>query len=172
MNIKTLIFTVIEMIIKIVILAVLILYIYKGVTGAYDFGYKVFADKPLSANNGRTITVAIAEGADVKDIAAMLEEKGLIEDKNLFIVQEYLSSFHEKEKSGIYDLSTSMTANEMLEIISGEGIEDDEEVNSNNIVEGEEASEDGEETGDDGYITEEGDFEETVEPNAENIVTE
>lgn len=129
MNIKSLILSVIETIIKVVILAVAIMYIFKGVTAAYDFGYKVFADEPVSINNGRTITVGVAESASVKDVAEMLEEKGLINDAKLFVVQELLSAYHDEIKPGIYDLRTDMTAHEMLQIMSsGENILADEEV--------------------------------------------
>ena len=47
-----------------------------------------------------------------------LQEAGLIEDSNLFIVQELLSAHHGKILPGIYDLSTEMTAGQMLEIMS------------------------------------------------------
>lgn len=123
MNIKGLIITVIETIIKVVILAVAVMYILKGVNLAYDFGYKVFADEPMSANNPRTITVGVGESAGVKDIAAMLEDKGLIGDAKLFMVQEYLSAYHNKIQPGIYDLSTGMTASEMIQVMSGNGEE-------------------------------------------------
>ena len=72
----------------------------------------------MSIIGGRTITVGIAEDADIKDIAEMLEEKGLIEDANLFVVQELLSAYHGEIIPGIYDLSSNMTAMEMLEIMS------------------------------------------------------
>ena len=83
-----------------------------------------------SITGGRTITVGIAEDADIKDIAKMLEEKGLISDYRLFVVQELLSAQHDKIKPGIYDLSTDMKAEEMLEILAGEG----EEGNSNTVA--------------------------------------
>lgn len=123
MNIKSLILAVLETIIKVVIFAVLVMFIVKGVTAAYDFGYKVFADEPVSLDNGRTITVGISENASAKDVANMLEEKGLIGDAKLFVVQELLSAYHNEIKPGIYDLRTDMTAHEMLQIMaSGENI--------------------------------------------------
>ena len=125
MNIKSLALTVIENVVKVVILVFLMMYIFKGVTAAYEFGYKVFADEPVSANNGRIITVAVAEGASVDDVAAMLESKGLIEDQKLFVIQEYLSAYHDEIKPGIYDLSTAMTAAEMIEIMATESTDDD-----------------------------------------------
>ena len=118
MNVKYLIGTVVETIVKVVVIAAVIVFVMRGATKAYDFGYRVFADTPVSVSGGRTITVGIAEGASVKDIAEMLEEKGLIEDANLFIVQELLSAYHGEILPGIYDLGTDMTAEQMLEIMS------------------------------------------------------
>ncbi|MBQ8598119.1 MAG: endolytic transglycosylase MltG [Lachnospiraceae bacterium] len=118
MNIKSLIATVLETIIKVVVLAAFVLFVFRGASTAYDFGYRVFADEPVSVAGGRTITVGIAESASVKEIAEMLEEKGLINDASLFVVQEFLSAHHNKIIPGIYDLSTDMTAEEMLEIMS------------------------------------------------------
>lgn len=125
MKVKTLIAAVIETVIKIVVLVLAVMLIYKGISKAYNFGYRVFADKPISSGTGRTITIGISEESDVKDVGAMLKEKGLIEDEDLFFVQELLSSYHGKIKPGIYDLSTNMKVSEMLAIISsGEGSED------------------------------------------------
>ena len=108
----------VETIIKVVVLAVAVMFIVRGATKAYDFGYRVFADKPVSVSGGRTITVGVSENMSVKDIAAMLEEKGLIEDADLFVVQELLSAYHGEIRPGIYDLSTDMTAAQMMEIMS------------------------------------------------------
>lgn len=120
MNVKYLIGTVIETLVKIVILAVVIVFVFRAATQAYDFGYKVFADEPMSISGGRTITIGVAENASIKDIAEMLQEKGLIEDAQLFVVQELLSAYHNKIIPGIYDLGTDMTAEQMLEIMSTE----------------------------------------------------
>lgn len=118
MKVGHLIATVVETIIKVVVLAVAVMFIVRGATKAYDFGYRVFADKPVSISGGRTITVGVSENMSVKDIAAMLEEKGLIEDADLFVVQELLSAYHGEIRPGIYDLSTDMTAAQMMEIMS------------------------------------------------------
>lgn len=118
MKVGHLIATVVETIIKVVVLAVAVMFIVSGATKAYDFGYRVFADKPVSVSGGRTITVGVSENMSVKDIAAMLEEKGLIEDADLFVVQELLSAYHGEIRPGIYDLSTDMTAAQMMEIMS------------------------------------------------------
>ena len=141
MNGKYLVGAVIEAVIKVIVIAVVVMFVFRTATTANDFGYKVFADKPVSVSGGRTITVGIAESANVKDIAQMLEEKGLIEDARLFVVQELLSAYHGEILPGIYDLSTSMTAEEMLAVMStpaeeskeedddvGESVEESEEI--------------------------------------------
>lgn len=160
MSIKSLIFAVIENIIKVVILAALIMYIFKGVTLAYDFGYKVFADTPMSANSGRIITIGVAEGASTEDVANMLEEKGLIENAKRFMIQEYLSAYHGEIKPGIYDLSTDMTASEMIEIMS---TEKEEEPNIQNVEENIEESEEALE-GEDGLLEDTENMEAIGEP--------
>ncbi|MBQ2936208.1 MAG: endolytic transglycosylase MltG [Lachnospiraceae bacterium] len=124
MKVKYLIGAVVETIIKVVVLAAIVAFVLKTSTAAYDFGYRVFADEPVSVTGGRTITVGISEEADIKDIAAMLEEKGLIADADLFVVQELLSAYHGEIIPGIYDLSTAMTAEEMLSIMSTPAMEE------------------------------------------------
>lgn len=118
MNAKYLVVAMIETIIKIAVIAAVVVFVFRGATQAYDFGYRVFADQPVSVSGGRTITVGISENASVKEIAEMLEEKGLIEDSKLFVMQELLSAYHNKILPGIYDLSTDMTAEQMLEVMS------------------------------------------------------
>ncbi len=44
---------------------------------------------------------------------------GLITDKNLFKLQERFSEYHGMERPGTYELSTAMTPEEMLVVMSG-----------------------------------------------------
>lgn len=118
MNGKYLIGVVIETVLKVIVIAAAVMFVLRASGKAYNFGYRVFADEPVSVTGGRTITVGVAEGAKIKDIAAMLEEKGLIEDAKLFVVQELVSAHHGEILPGIYDLNTGMTAAEMLSVMS------------------------------------------------------
>ena len=127
MKARYLITAAVETIIKVVVLAAVVVFIGRGASKAYDFGYRVFADEPISVSGGRTITVGISENMSVKDIALMLEEKGLIEDADLFVVQELLSAYHGELRPGIYDLGTDMTATQMMEIMSASGQETEED---------------------------------------------
>lgn len=168
MNAKALIGTVIETIIKVLVLAAAIILVFKGATKAYDFGYRVFADEPMSVTGGRTITVGIAEDASITDIAKMLEEKGLISDYRLFVVQEFLSAQHNKIKPGIYDLSTGMKAEEMLEILAGEGGEGNGNTVAPNAGTGDAADTSGEEINTEELGNEDMDVEVLPEDTAES----
>ena len=117
MNAKKLFGAVSAMIIKIALAAVVIVAVFRLAVYAYDFGYQVFADIPVSEGEGRIVSVVISEGQSSRDLAKMLEQKGLINDANAFYVFERLSDYKDLLQPGTYELSTSMKAEEMLEIV-------------------------------------------------------
>ena len=117
MNAKQLFGAVSAMIIKIALAAVVIVAVFRLAVYAYDFGYQVFADIPVSEGEGRIVSVVISEGQSSRDLAKMLEQKGLINDANAFYVFERLSDYKDLLQPGTYELSTSMKAEEMLEIV-------------------------------------------------------
>lgn len=121
MKARQLIGTVVDTVIKIVVIIVAVMFIYKYALEAYDFGYRIFAEPPVSsADTARVISISISEEATAMDIGKVLEEKGLINDARLFYVQELLSGHHDELIPGIYELSSDMTSKEMIEIITTE----------------------------------------------------
>lgn len=120
MNLKYVVGATAQLIFKVVLFAVIIMYIIRAATAAYDYGYRVFTEPPVSYDEGRIISVYIEDGSSVLDVGEMLQDKGLIRDGRLFMVQELLSENHGKIQPGIYDLSTAMTAQEILEVIAQE----------------------------------------------------
>lgn len=117
MNVKQLLGAIVAMIVRIALAAAVIIVVFKLAVGAYNFGYQVFADIPVSEGEGRTVSVVVSENQSVKDVAKVLEQKGLITDANVFYVQERLSEYKDQMKSGTYELSTAMTSEEMLRIL-------------------------------------------------------
>ena len=111
---------------KIVLVVVAAMFIYKYAVVAYDYGYRIFSEQPMTSGEGRKVEVPITEDMDVKEIGQVLENKGLIRDANLFRMQERLSENHGKIQPGLYELSTSMTAEEMIAVMS-ESAADSEE---------------------------------------------
>ena len=120
MSIKEVIGSTFELILKAAVLIFAVTYIIRAGTSAYEYGYRVFTEAPVSQGEGRTISVSVEEPVSAKDVGKMLEERGLIRDANLFVIQELLSENHDKMQPGIYDLSTSMTAEEMLSVMSAD----------------------------------------------------
>ena len=126
MSIKNVIGATAQIIIKVVVFAYLIMYIFRTAIAAYDYGYRVFTEPPLSYGDGRIISVYIEEDSSALDVGEMLQEKGLIRDGRLFMIQELLSENHGKIQPGVYDLNTNMTSQEMLAVIAQEPESDEE----------------------------------------------
>lgn len=111
-----------------VVVAVLAAYvIYRGAEICFDYGYRIFTEPAVSAGEGRTVTVAITEDMSPADIGRLFESRGLVRDARLFMLQYYLSEFRKDVGPGIFELSTSMTAEEMMEamVIPKEETEDE-----------------------------------------------
>lgn len=126
MTIKGIIGSTVELIIKIAALVFFVSYLLKASAMAYDYGYRIFTEAPVSLGEGRIISVSVEGPVSVKAVGDMLEERGLIRDANLFVIQELLSENHGKIQPGIYDLSTAMTAEEMMAVMA-ENAPDEEE---------------------------------------------
>ena len=117
MNAKQLLGAISAMIVRIVVAAAIIAAVFKLAISAYDFGYQIFADVPMSEGSGRTVSVVVSEGQSSKELAKMLEQKGLIKDANVFYIQEQLSDYKDMIKPGTYELSTAMNSEQMLAIL-------------------------------------------------------
>lgn len=117
MEARAILGTVVGAVIKVVVAAVFIMFIYRYTFVAYDVGYRIFAESSIEMAPGRDIAVTISEGDSVKDVAEMLEEKGLIRDYRIFLVREMVSATDEELAPGTYQLNTSMTIEEMLSIM-------------------------------------------------------
>lgn len=126
MNIKEILGATAQIIVKVAIFAIIIMYVFRAAVAAYDYGYRVFTEEAVSTGEGRIISVSIEGSQSVLDVGNMLQEKGLIRDGKLFVIQELLSENHGNIQPGVYDLSTSMTAQEMLAVIAVE-LEPEEE---------------------------------------------
>lgn len=100
--------------------------IYRGGLLCYDYGYRIFTEPAVSSGEGRTVTVAITEDMSASEIGQLLENKGLIRDAKLFVLQYYLSEYRKDVKPGIFELSTSMTVEEMMAAMVPEDNGDDE----------------------------------------------
>ena len=118
MNSKEVVISVFSTVFKIVLAIIMVMLVYKWSLQAYDYGQRVFNEPPMSAGNGRTVTIVINEGDSAKEIGKKLEKNGLIRDAMLFRIQEMLSAYKDKLQPGTYELNTSMKTEEMMEIMA------------------------------------------------------
>ena len=93
---------------------------------AYVLAYAVVKEAPKDKEPGKTVSVTIPDDASAREIANILYDNGLIDDKIVFICQERISGYHGKEIGGTYELNSSEAPNELLARLSGEEPEDDE----------------------------------------------
>lgn len=114
-------------VIKIALTVIVVLFIYNGAMIGYEFGYRVFKQQPMALGTGRSVTVSIPEDVTVKGMSELFLEKGLIDNKLLFTAQYYLSEFREELRPGVYELSTAMTVEEMMEVMGTHPEEEESE---------------------------------------------
>lgn len=106
---------------SVVVLVLFGFLLYRMGEYAYDFGYRVFTEGAMTTEEkAKDKVVQITSDMGAKDIGDVLEGKELIRDSNLFVVQLMLSAYKDDIKPGTYTLSTSMTAREMMQIMSAE----------------------------------------------------
>ncbi len=108
------------------VLVVLLLFIVGDYM--YKFGQKVFNEKAMSySEHAVAIEVTIPQGASVMDIAGILSDNGLVENRALFFTQALLSDYYNNFTGGTYVLRTDMKPSQIMAIIAPEPEEDTEE---------------------------------------------
>ena len=128
MSAKKIILGLLDTAVKVAFVIVVAMLISKYAKVAYNYGYHIFNQTAVSSGTGRTVTFTVGSGDSADTIAENLLGVGLITDKNLFKLQERFSEYHGMEQAGTYELSTAMTPEEMLTVMSGgqEGAEGEE----------------------------------------------
>jgi cell division protein YceG involved in septum cleavage len=98
--------------IRIIVITLLVMLFYTGITKGFSFGYDIFAGTAVGKAPGRDITIVVKEGESSATVGKRLEAAGLIEDSSIFLVQQIFYDY--KIYPGEYTLNTSMTSKEML----------------------------------------------------------
>lgn len=116
MKASSVISSVLGVIIRVLVTVLIVVVIYRGAELCYDYGYRIFTEEAIAAEGeGKTVSVTITSSMSPRDIGALFESKGLVRDGNLFTLQYYLSEFVKDVGPGTFELSTAMTAEEMME---------------------------------------------------------
>lgn len=101
---------------RLIILALVILLLYEGVTRGYAFGHEIFYASAMEAEPGRNKEMTVAKGTSVAQVAKLLKDKGLIANEYSFIIQAEF--FDYKVNPGDYTFNTSMTSKEILQLMN------------------------------------------------------
>lgn len=117
---------IVEIALRLIVICAVVTLVYNASITAYDFGFQIFAERPISVGSGRIVKVTVPMGSGASDVGKILKDNGLIKDDKLFICQELLSAYHGELKPGEYELSTSMTPTEMMQIMAGNGEPEEE----------------------------------------------
>lgn len=96
-----------------VILLIVYVTIHLSKTG-YEYGYRLYTETAVDEAPGRDVLVQVKPDMSNKQIAGMLEEKGLVRDSKLFYLQLKLSAYNHSIEPGVYTLNTSMTPKELM----------------------------------------------------------
>jgi UPF0755 protein len=127
MNARKLARIVIGVSFEIIMVALVVILIYNCGLKAYSFGFSVFAEQPVASEPGRDVNVTIDANSSTYEIGELLVAKGLIRDEKLFYVQMKLLALNEKVNSGKYTLNTSMTAQDMINMMTSDAEEEETE---------------------------------------------
>lgn len=124
MNLNKALFEFIRIAFMIMVTLLVIIAAVKLSSKGYDFGYRVFTEPAIEEVPGRDILVEVKEGTSNRELGIILEQKGLVRDADLFYLQIMLSAYSKRILPGVYTLNTSMTAKEMMVVMSTEEVEE------------------------------------------------
>lgn len=125
MNLKRVVFKIVSISFSILVTLLVVIGLINLGKYCYNFGYRVFTEKPVASSPGTDIAVTVGSGTSEYELGKQLKRKGLIRDENLFFAQLKLSAYSGRLLPGTYTLNTSMTAKEMMAVMSAS--EDTEE---------------------------------------------
>ena len=96
---------------------VMVIIIVVCATAAFNFGSKIFNSNGVEEEPGTDMTFTVDKGTTIKQFGKTLEEYGVIEDANAFVVQSYIYTV-KTIKPGTYTFNTSWTGEEIFKTIS------------------------------------------------------
>lgn len=125
MNVQKAMLSVGLFLLRLSIVILVIVGIYKLGGYAYTFGYSIMADTAAEPEPGRDMRVSLTSDMTAKEVAQLLERKGLVHNADIFQIQLKINKYEERLEPGDYILNTSMTPRKLMQTLAGE--EEEEE---------------------------------------------
>lgn len=129
--------SIIKKIMKYFMIALLVIVL---VGGFFTWNYIKGETQPVDTAQTELVSFEIEQGASVKEVSKALEKEGIIRNSklfNLYLKFKNVSGF----KSGLYHVSKSMTLDEIIAELSGQGKDKDQNATKVLIREGEQLTE-------------------------------
>ena len=118
MNLNKMVFKFVRFSFSILVTLLVVACLIKLGASCYEFGYRVFTEKPMEEAPGTDKVVEVTADMSEIEIRKLLEKNGLVRDEKLFYAQLKLSAYSGKLRPGTYTLNTSMTAKEMMVVMT------------------------------------------------------
>lgn len=122
---------------RVIVIALLVYALTNGVREAYSYGHGLLYDHAMAGENAPEVEFVITEDETVDEIAEELLKGGFIDNTTAFKVQSRL--YEADYVSGIYTISKSMTASEIIQYLTQEG-KKNRELLEKNLVDAEAAT--------------------------------
>ncbi len=113
-----------ETVIHICVYLLVILIFIRAATLAYDFSYDVFGNPAASRYDQTVFQFEVPEGASAGEVADKLEASGLVRYSLAFRIKARLSKLENSIIPGTYELSPSMTSDEIMVILTTPPVDD------------------------------------------------
>ncbi len=107
---------IIRILLNILFYVVVVVLIIKASGITYEFAYQIFGQETAAPAPGHDVEIQIKKGESTLNVATKLESNKLIKDKYSFYVKAKLKSH--SIMPGTYTLNTSMTYDEIFEIVT------------------------------------------------------
>lgn len=114
-----------EFMLSLLINIVIVFIIIKLFSYSFNFAYSVFGDVAKDPTGREYAVIEIPADSSTLQIGKALEDNNIIEDKYVFFAKIRIKKLGGQIKAGKYGLSSSMTYNEIINLICG--INEDEE---------------------------------------------
>ncbi|SHO53983.1 endolytic transglycosylase MltG [Anaerocolumna xylanovorans] len=117
--------TILKILLNILFYTIVIILLVKISGMAHDFGYQVFGKVTASEAPGHDAAIQVKKGESTMNIASKLEVNGIIVNKYSFFLKAKLKKYN--LMPGTYELNTSMTYDEIFNVLTVPSSEEDAE---------------------------------------------
>jgi len=171
-NTRQIIISVIGSVTKVVLAVIIIMWVVKNASLAYELGFRVFGETAVDEEPGIEETIEVTDSTTLKELGEYLADRGLIRDSYIFEIQGKLAKLDDGIDKGTYTLSSAMSVEQMVSILAqGKNRLDDDKVGEPDLSDKTESAElndpmDMEES--EGEVTEDGEMTEDGEAEGES----